>query len=299
MNQRIIIDENQKADFSMPFDFPIRVYETDLKKKPNGYNGWHWHEELQFCVVTSGFVHMVVQDKEYCLHPGEGIFINTGCIHMSWSQRDCAAEYLCLNIHPQMFSFFRGSAMEQKYYLPFIQNEKLPVVVLQSSSSWQKQMLDLQFDILNQMQEKGKGFELEIYIQMMQLWKLLVLNTDFSKVSASPSLRHKEVKNIITYIHKNYDRHISLDKIAEEIHMSKSGCCRIFKKMLNCTISYYLTEYRIQRGMELLEITDVSVTQIAYDTGFSSVSYFIKKFHEIVTMTPGAYREFCKGRGSG
>ena len=42
--------------------------------------------------------------------------------------------------------------------------------------------------------------------------------------------------------------------------------------------------------MELLEHTSLSVTQIAYNTGFSSTSYYIRTFRQRVHMTPGAYR---------
>lgn len=233
---------------------------------------------------------MTVLNKEYSLQAGEGIFINTGCVHMSRSRENCPAQYLCLNIHPHMLSFFHGSVMEQKYFLPFIQNKKIQAVELRPASSWQKQILDLQFEISRLMKKKLKGYELEIYIQMLQLWKLLILNTDIPDTAAAPSPRYGEVKKIITYIHENYDRHISLEEIAQQIHMSKGGCCRIFKKMLNCTISDYLTEYRLQKSIELLENTELSVTQIAYDTGFATVSYFIKRFREIKHMTPGDYR---------
>ncbi|MDC7290288.1 helix-turn-helix domain-containing protein [Blautia schinkii] len=291
MNGTIIVDENKKADFSMPYEFPIRVYETDLREKTYGFNNWHWHDEFQFCVVTSGCVHMTVLDSEYCIQTGEGIFINTGCVHMSRPKQNCPAQYLCLNIHPNMLTFFHGSVMEQKYFLPFIQNKKIQAVAFKPSLEWQRQIIDLQFEIFSQMSKKDTGYELEVYIQVLRLWKLLILNTEVLDTSAAPSLRYKEVKQIMTYIHEHYDRRISLEEIAAQIHMSKSGCCRIFKQMLNCTITDYLTEYRMQKSMELLENTDLSVTQTAYESGFSSVSYFIKKFRETIHMTPGEYRE--------
>lgn len=295
MNGAIIVDENKKADFSMPYEFPIRVYQTDLREKAYGINTWHWHDEFQFCVVTSGCIYMTVLDKEYCIQTGEGIFINTGCIHMSRPKQNGPAQYLCLNIHPNILTFFHGSVMEQKYFQPFIQNKKIQAVVFKPCIDWQKQILALQFKISAYMREKNTGYELEVYIQVLQLWKLLILNTNVPDTTAAPSLKYKEVKSIITYIHDNYDRHISLEEVAEQIHMSKSGCCRIFKKILNCTITDYLTEYRIQKSMELLENTDLSVTQTAYETGFSSVSYFIKKFRETVHMTPGEYRGNIQG----
>ncbi len=113
--QNIPIDKNRKADFSMPFHFPAKIYETDLGRKPFGTNAWHWHDELQFCIVTSGSLCVTVCQQKYELQSGEGIFINSGCIHMTMSRSKDPAQYLFLNIHPQMFSFFHGSAMEQTF----------------------------------------------------------------------------------------------------------------------------------------------------------------------------------------
>ena len=100
----------------MPFAFPVRIYETDLAGKPLGVNNWHWHEEIQFCLVLSGSMQVIVQNKKYELQRGDGIFINTGCIHMTSSKSNPPAKYLCLNIHPQIFSFFSWKCYGTKIF---------------------------------------------------------------------------------------------------------------------------------------------------------------------------------------
>ncbi|WP_125141766.1 AraC family transcriptional regulator [Clostridium transplantifaecale] len=291
MNNGIIVDENQKANFSLPCDFPIRVYETNLQEKPYGYNGWHWHDEFQLCVVQEGAICMTVQKKEYLLETGEGIFINAGLLHMTHPIQGHNARYLCINIHPVMFSFFRGSLLEQKYFLPYIQNGGFFAVPLKPDAEWQLEVLKRQNILSGLMEKQEPGYELEVYIHLISIWKDLVLNADVSGQVEFSVFRHEEIKEIITYIQQHYAGHISLQDIASSLHISKSGCCRLFKQALNCTILDYLTEYRIQKSLTLLTGTDKSVTQIAYDVGFSCVSYYIKKFNLTMHMTPGAYRK--------
>lgn len=287
----ILVDKNQKADFSMPYDFPIRVYETDFKYKPHGVNGWHWHDEFQFCVVTKGAVCMTVQKKEFTLKKGEGIFINTGVLHMTRAMGGREANYLCINVHPVMFSFFHGSRMEQIYFLPYIKNESFSAVPLRSGTGWQEEILKYQREICRLMAEKGLVYELEVYIQLICLWRELMLNADTALQTEPAVFRHKEIKQIIVYIQTHYREPISLEEIASAVHINKSGCCRLFKQALNCTILDYLTEYRIQKSLALLADTDMSITQIAHDVGFSGVSYFIKKFNTVMHTTPGVYRK--------
>lgn len=291
MNHNIIIDENQKANFSLPCDFPIRVYETNLQEKPYGYNGWHWHEEFQLCAVQEGVICMTVQEKEYLLREGDGIFINAGLLHMTRPVQGHKARYLCINIHPVMFSFFRGSLMEQKYFLPYIQSGSFFAVSLNPNVEWQCKILKCQHTISGLMEKKERGYELEVYILLISLWKELVLNTELSGQMEFSVFRHEEIKKIMSYIQHHYTEPISLQDIASSLHISKSGCCRLFKQALNCTIFDYLTEYRIQKSLLLLTGTDASITQIAYDVGFSCVSYYIKKFNRIMHMTPGSYRK--------
>ena len=251
MQQGIIVDRNKKADFSMPFAFPFRIYETDLAGKPLGVNNWHWHEEIQFCLVLSG-----------------------------------------LNIHPQIFSFFHGSVMEQKYFLPFIQNTQFPAEVFSPACGWQKQILELEQRLSCILREERAGYELEAYVRILEMWKILVLHINISvRIPSEKKEIQREIKQILTYIHRNYDRRILLEELALEVHLSRESCCRIFKKTLNCTISEYNADYRIQKSMELLEQTDLSITQIACDTGFFSGSYFIRKFKELLHITPAMYRK--------
>ncbi|MCM1212740.1 MAG: AraC family transcriptional regulator [Blautia sp.] len=71
--------------------------------------------------------------------------------------------------------------------------------------------------------------------------------------------------------------------------MSRNECCRYFKHMMNMTITEYLLEYRLSKAAALLESSDLSITEIAGQTGFCDVSYFIKMFRRKTGSTPKAY----------
>ena len=93
------------------------------------------------------------------------------------------------------------------------------------------------------------------------------------------------------FIQKHFHEKITLNDISRAVHLSKSSCCHTFKKNLNCTILEYITLCRIQHSMQLLESTDMSITAAALESGFSDISYFIKKFRQITGMTPLSYKE--------
>lgn len=291
MEHEIIVNEEQKAYFSLPYEFPIWVYETDLSRKPMGVNNWHWHDELQFCVVTSGKIFMTVQEKKFVMSEGDGLFINAGFLHRSQSDGGTEAKYLCMNIHPSLLACFHGSVMEQKYVLPYLQDKGMHAVALKKSVPWQYEIIKSICRISEIMKAEEWGYELEVFEAAVRLWKLLILNAAQANAAVPGIFRRTEMKIILSYIHEHYREAISLEDIAALIHMSKSGCCRIFKRALNCTIFDYLTDYRIRKSIRCLEESDASVTEIAYEVGFFGTSYYIKQFRKRMGMTPAIYRK--------
>jgi AraC family transcriptional regulator, melibiose operon regulatory protein len=66
---------------------------------------------------------------------------------------------------------------------------------------------------------------------------------------------------------------------------------RYFKRFLKCTLLNYVIDYRIQKSLYLLQQGDSNITEVAYQVGFNSTSYFIKEFRNSLNMTPLSYKK--------
>ena len=91
-------------------------------------------------------------------------------------------------------------------------------------------------------------------------------------------------------IAQNYTRQITLDAVAQEVGLSRFHVARIIKRSTGKTMTQHIRTMRINRARELLESTDLSYAQIAYDLGFADQSYFIRQFREMTGTTPARYR---------
>ena len=110
-------------------------------------------------------------------------------------------------------------------------------------------------------------------------------------VCTSKSIDHMQrLRDILSYIHGNYDTNITLDDIASHIGICKSECTRFFKKHMNMTIFDYILYYRIQESLPLL-IEYGSVTEAATMVGFLSPSYYTQIFKRYMKCTPLEYRK--------
>ena len=90
------------------FALPLAVYTTVIRRNVLGFVNWHWHEELQFCLVTRGAVEFHVSETVLSLSPGQGIFINAGQLHMA-RDGDGQGAYLCLDFHPRLIAGTAGA----------------------------------------------------------------------------------------------------------------------------------------------------------------------------------------------
>lgn len=92
------------------------------------------------------------------------------------------------------------------------------------------------------------------------------------------------------YIDSHYMEHIKLGSLANIMGFSEGHFARMFRKDFGMTFVRYLTQFRIERSMELLSDTCVPIEQIAYRVGLNSYSYFCTCFKRSCGMSPGAFR---------
>jgi len=284
------VDQNQKANFTMPYEFPLAVHESYLKDKPLGFNDWHWHEEIQFSYILSGEMILSCMSKDFLLTAGDGIFINSNCAHMSRPTGPESARYLSVNIQPSLLTLFHGSVVEQKYFLPYANHPKLQVIAFSAKQPEQKQFIEDLIQMFRLIDRAEFGYELETYGQLFHIWKQLLI---MARTTSLPGVRleRQEAHAMMQYIQEHYMEPIRLEDLARHVHLSKGECSRIFKATYHTSIMAHVIDCRISKSIPLLSGTSLSVGEIALQCGFNSASYFTKAFREKVGIAPLQYRK--------
>lgn len=274
------------------FAFPLAVYHSVMSRNIQGHIPWHWHKEIQFCRVTAGEIRFFVNEKQYRLQKGDGVFVNSGYLHMAKPVEDPESAYICLDVDPELISSFPGSVFEKKYVTPFLRDPAMEDQFLSQNIPWQKEILDEIAQAYSLYEEKGFGYEFRLSALVGEMWRLLLAHRSEEAIGFHNRFRENSVaQSILIYIRRHYSRRVTLPEIAKAVSFSTGECCRIFKKVTGETIFSYLRAYRLARSMELLKDTDLSISQIAYDTGFCSTSYFIETFKAQHGHTPLQYRK--------
>lgn len=99
------------------------------------------------------------------------------------------------------------------------------------------------------------------------------------------------VENAMEYAARNYSYGVTVEDLARHVGVNRSHLFRIFKKMLGMSPQEYLLGFKLTRARELMETSDLSVTEILYSCGFNDLSNFSKQFKKAYGVSPVTFRK--------
>lgn len=290
MKAKVLTMDTNKQEISENIPgFALSCYLSEFFSDTYDYIDWHWHVEFQLCIVTKGTMVWKIGSRQFRLRCGDGIFINSQQIHMAKPFRYDEAAFFCVDVRPDFICGDKNSPTYVKQILPILQDEKLEIKQLSADIDAEKQILDRLSDMADSFANKQAGYELELVGNMFLIWKklfpLLPINFDSNQTTSTTRL-----KEILMFLHKNYSYQLTLDEIAANINLSRSECCRYFKGQTGQTVFEYLIQYRINKSLDLLSHTNMSIAQIAVEVGFANQSYYTNRFRKIMGLTPKEFR---------
>ena len=119
---------------------------------------------------------------------------------------------------------------------------------------------------------------------------LVGLHRFISAVSATPDL-YGHFTNAVNHIHKHYAEKLTLSALARLARLSESQVERKFMKLFGFTPMEYILRTRVNAARVLLENSNLTISNIAVETGFSDHSHLIRLFKRVRGCTPHQYRQ--------
>ncbi|WOO40211.1 PocR ligand-binding domain-containing protein [Rubellicoccus peritrichatus] len=99
------------------------------------------------------------------------------------------------------------------------------------------------------------------------------------------------VSNAKKYIQERYHEQLSLDDAARAVNASTRHFCKLFKEATGITFTDYLSRVRVEKAKHLLQNPHLRVSEIAFETGFESISQFNRSFKRITGQSPTEFRK--------
>ncbi|KKI89299.1 hypothetical protein WQ54_25780 [Bacillus sp. SA1-12] len=107
---------------------------------------------------------------------------------------------------------------------------------------------------------------------------------------SKPYSENELLDKALHYIHEHYTQDLTLQNVADHIHISRNYFSILFKRYLEQNFIDYVIDLRIKRAKELLLHTTLKVYEVAGKSGFNDVKYFSKLFKKVTGLSPGDFR---------
>lgn len=147
----------------------------------------------------------------------------------------------------------------------------------------------LLFRVFDGMKGDYPTTELSVSLDIYKIFTEL-LNPQSTK-SKGESNYEDSIQTVKEYIAENLNENLTVGALAEIVNMSSSHFSRVFKQQTGFSPYDYILISRLNRAKYLLQVTDMTVSSIAYEIGFNSESNFIYFFTENEGISPGKFRK--------
>lgn len=291
--QKLEVNENSREEILPGFapEFPYIATFCELDKYIEPFVPWHWHRTVELFYMKSGCLEYTTPKGKWVFPAGSGGFVNSNVLHTTRLMQSVQSNIQLLHLfEPTLLSGERGSRMESKYIQPLTSAAGVELIPLYPEEPEQAELLR-QIRQAFEISEEEWGYEFRLREILTGIWlKLFEMARPAMESSRETGDANEKIKAMMVYIHEHFGESISVDQLAEVVHVSRRVCFRLFRENLHMSPVEYIRSFRLQEACQRLAKGNAPITQIAYDCGLGSASYFGKVFREQFGCSPAQYR---------
>jgi AraC-like DNA-binding protein len=245
---------------------------------------WHYHPEYELTLITQGKGKRLVGDSNESFTTGDLVLLGPGLPH-TWSSDVMKNKTVSAVVIQFPREFMQG----------FLHLHGFDKIATLLSSASRGLFFPNAKEIIKQVEELPQHSGVEKVTSLLTILQQLT-NQKAVKLSSEyfTAVKGEETENRINkvcqYIQRNVNKTINLEKTADLIHLSPSAFCKFFKRATGKTFSDYVNDIRIGNACHLLTESDKAIGDVAYETGFESLTYFNRVFLKKKGVTPRAFR---------
>ncbi|MBO5024273.1 MAG: helix-turn-helix transcriptional regulator [Clostridia bacterium] len=233
----------------------------------------HLHSRIEAGLMIKGSVNMVIHGKNYTVKEGDAFFVPPNTIH-SYEDKEEVLAHLLICPPADIAPFFGETAAY---------STACPVIHLEDRH--------LTEQIFIRMENLAQSRE-PLAAQGAMSYASAIISEMLMCAKVAPGEKEKDLtaaQKILDFCDKNYKRNINLDTLSAELGYSKYYISRVFSGDIKTSFTDYLRGLRIHAAKRLLKGTNMNVTDIAYEVGYTCVRTFNRQFSQVTGISPSEY----------
>ena len=232
----------------------------------------HIHPHLELIYLTEGSAYAHADTGRFLLEAG-GLFLSfPNQIHFYHVQSPVRGYMMIFS--PDLIGDFKKTFEKQVPQNAVLQAAQMPG------------------DIAGQIERIVSAYASELPLKqvIMKGYLMAILAAILPEVPMTEATANQDtVKILLNYCIENYTEPLSLDKVSQELHLSKYYICHVFKERMGIGFADFINNLRIEHARGLLA-RGGKITDVAYASGFSSIRTFNRVFSSVTGMSPSAYK---------
>ncbi len=257
------------------FEKPIGDFRIIRNSQDDFWFPSHIHKGIELIYIFSGNLDICLDEDTYHLTAGSFAFISPGTAH-SYSPNGFADFWLAIFDPYYVHSLFRNSLDNTLPEHPVLQASELSD--------------DVRLSI-----NKTLTFKNNSQIPICTMWLQIILAETLPAIRLKKVNKKKEnmslVSKITTYLSKHYLEPVTLDSLAEELNLNHYYVSHLFSKNFRMPLPQYLNLLRTDHAIDLMQNTDLTLTQIWIHSGFQTQRSFNRAFSQIHGTSPSKYKK--------
>lgn len=264
-----------------PFDLPIKISYFNIKNYPT-----HWHNSIEIIYVLKGSLHIKIDTDSFTLNEREVEIINSDESHEIQGIDD--NKVLIFNIDPFFFEKYYKDINNIFFYTNSNDDEDQNGPEYEELKTILSQMLCEYVQKLEDYDEEIEELLITLLYHLVNNFHYLTHEKEELKEKTDQLARYHRISK---YIYNNYNNNITLKEIAKKEFLSPHYLSHEIKYATGYSFTDLINLTRIEESIKLLLDSDMSISEISDEIGFSHVRYFNKNFKYYYGCTPLQYRK--------
>lgn len=259
------------------------IVKNEFVRGVTSSENYHFHSAYELHVPVTGTLHLMVEDRDLTLSPGEVCILPPDCSHYVFA--DDAAFRIGFR-----FTFARAGRENSAAYALFARTYGTlqDAHILRGCDVYAKYL-----------RAAAENFSLPLprFMTTDLLFLSLYEIADALAQSSAPSLPPDKnasdaalAEQIEIFVNQNYARPVHLEELATALHLGVRQTQRVTARLFGMTFSTLLGKRRLSAARLLLRTTALPIEEVALRCGFEDKNYFYRKFSAAFSLTPGQYR---------
>ncbi len=259
---------------------------------PHLYNHWHYHPEVELTYIRKGKGMRLVGNSMEQFEDGDLILLGSGLPHV-WRSDDVYFKQLPgLHIEAIAIHFKENFWGSDFLRLPELQSVSK---LLQDAKRGLRITGKTSRRIIRNMEDALKATDALRIALLIEMLQAIAGSKDYHFLSSTVYAKTYDVADmdrinlVYAYTFNNFQKHISIEKVAAAVNISPHSFCRYFKTRTMKSYWEFLLEVRLGYACKLLIENKKSIASICYECGFNNLSNFNRHFKSLLKMTPKQY----------